>query len=121
MYKNRVLSVRKFTCIVDDMGQFLRCMSPSIWLTWYLGIRYLVVSTYTFWRFLLEIPLADSEMKVRYSINGGPEMDFFVPGRHQTMRLAAHSVKVRNCHRALAILTKSNHAVQRIQRQCELG
>lgn len=47
-------------------------------------------------------------MKVQYSINGGPEMDFFVPGRHQTMRLAAHSVNDRNCHRTLALLTKVN-------------
>jgi hypothetical protein len=60
-------------------------------------------------------------MKVQYSINGGPEMDFFVPSRHQTMRLAAHSVSVRNCHRTLAILTESIHAVQWVQRQCELG
>jgi hypothetical protein len=49
-------------------------------------------STYTFWRFLIQIPLSNSEMKVRYSINYGMEMDFFVPGRGQTMRLAAYSV-----------------------------
>jgi hypothetical protein len=60
-------------------------------------------------------------MKVQYSINGGPEMDFFVPGRHQTMRLAAYSVGVRNCRSTLALLTKSIHAVQWVQRQCELG
>ena len=49
-------------------------------------------------------------MKVQYSINGGPEMDFFVPGRHQTMRLAAHSVSDRNSRRTLALrlLTKVN-------------
>jgi hypothetical protein len=60
-------------------------------------------------------------MKVQYSINGGPEMDFFVPGHHQTMRLAAHSVSDRNSHRTLALLTKSIHAVQWVQRQRELG
>jgi hypothetical protein len=50
------------------------------------------LSTYTFWRFLIEIPLTESEMKIQYSINGGLELDFFVPSRRQTMRLAAHSV-----------------------------
>jgi hypothetical protein len=60
-------------------------------------------------------------MKVQYSINGGPEMDFFVPGHHQTMRLAAYSVSDRNCHHTLALLTKSIYAVQWFQRQCELG
>lgn len=69
-----------------------------------------MISTYTFWRFLLNIPLADSEMKVQYSINGGPEMDFFVPGHHQTMRLAAYSVSAcrRSCHCTLSFLTKSS-------------
>jgi hypothetical protein len=60
-------------------------------------------------------------MKVEYSINGGPEMDFFVPGRHQTMRLAAHSVSDRSCHHILALLTESIHAVQWVQRHCEFG
>ena len=82
--------------MVDDLGEFLRCMSPPIWLTGTRVFRYCIVSTYTFWRFLLTIPLADSEMKVHYSINGGLEMDFFVPGRHQTMRLAAYSVSDRD-------------------------
>jgi hypothetical protein len=49
-------------------------------------------STYTFWRFLIQIPLTESEMKIQYSINNGLELDFFVPGLSQTMRLAAHSV-----------------------------
>ncbi|KAI0290515.1 hypothetical protein BC826DRAFT_1092547 [Russula brevipes] len=47
--------------------------------------------TYTFWRFLIQIPLADSEMEIHYSINDGLEMSFFIPGRGQTMRMAAHS------------------------------
>jgi len=72
--------------------------SPGARVFWYF-----IVSTYTFWRFLLKIPLADSEMKVQYSINGGPEMDFYVPGHQQTMRLAAHSVGDRNFHRILAL------------------
>ncbi len=70
-------------------------------LTWlriscvYLG----AVSTYTFWRFLIQIPLSDSEMKIRYTINDGIAIDFFVPGRHQTMRLAAYSVSDPDRHR----------------------
>lgn len=51
--------------------------------------------SYTFWRFLIEIPLGDNEMKIRYSINHGIELNFFVPGRKQTMRLAAYSVSPR--------------------------
>jgi hypothetical protein len=42
-------------------------------------------------------------MNVQYSINGGPEMDFYVPGHQQAMRLAAHSVGDRNFHRILAL------------------
>ena len=39
-------------------------------------------------------------MNIQYSINDGLEMDFFVPGRGQTMRLAAYSVSGpnRHCH-----------------------
>jgi hypothetical protein len=51
------------------------------------------VSTFTFWRFIIQIPLTDSEMKIKYSINDGLELEFFVPGRRQTMRLAAYSVR----------------------------
>lgn len=47
--------------------------------------------TYTFWRFLLEIPLEPHEMSVRYSINRTAKIEFFVPGAHQNMRWAAHS------------------------------
>ncbi|KAI0253864.1 hypothetical protein BJV78DRAFT_1371871 [Lactifluus subvellereus] len=47
--------------------------------------------TYAFWRFFIRIPLADSEMRIQYSIDNGMEMDFVVPGRSQTMRLAAYS------------------------------
>jgi hypothetical protein len=37
-------------------------------------------------------------MKIQYSINGGLEMDFFVPSHRQTMRLAAYSVSEKICH-----------------------
>ncbi|KAI0293385.1 hypothetical protein BC826DRAFT_1105045 [Russula brevipes] len=56
-------------------------------------ITNLAGATYTFWRFLIQIPLGDSEMEIHYSINNGNEMLFFVPGRQQTMRLAAYSVR----------------------------
>lgn len=47
--------------------------------------------TYTFWRFLIQIPLGPNEMGVRYRVNMGPEIEFFVPGENQNMRWAAHS------------------------------
>ena len=71
-------------------------------LTWlriscvYLG----AISTYTFWRFFIQIPLSDSEMRIQYTINYGISMHFFVPGRSQTMRLAAYSVSDLDRHRA---------------------
>jgi hypothetical protein len=75
-------------------------VSTDTWLSTcvYLG----TISTYTFWRFLIEIPLGESEMKIQYSINGGLKMNFFVPGRRQTMRLAAYSVSDPNRHCTVA-------------------
>lgn len=49
--------------------------------------------TFTFWRFLINIPLGDHEMAVRYSVNAGQKLSFVVPGRDQNMRWAAHSVR----------------------------
>ena len=31
-------------------------------------------------------------MRVQYNINNGQDLEFFVPGRTQTMRIAAYSV-----------------------------
>ncbi|KAI0329832.1 hypothetical protein GY45DRAFT_827575 [Cubamyces sp. BRFM 1775] len=47
--------------------------------------------TFTFWRFMIEIPLSSHEMKIHYTINNGIELNFFVPGRNQNMRWAAYS------------------------------
>ncbi|KAF7796739.1 hypothetical protein EIP86_007922 [Pleurotus ostreatoroseus] len=47
--------------------------------------------TFTFWRFMIHIPLGPQEMRVTYSVNNGQEMDFVVPGRNQNMRWAAYS------------------------------
>ena len=47
--------------------------------------------SFTFWRFLIQIPLGPNEMGVRYRVNKGQEIEFFVPGRNQNMRWAAHS------------------------------
>ncbi|KAF8911126.1 hypothetical protein CPB84DRAFT_1672473 [Gymnopilus junonius] len=49
------------------------------------------LSTFTFWRFLIKVPLAQHEMSVRYSINKGQQLEFWVPGRNQNMRWAAYS------------------------------
>ncbi|OAX39189.1 hypothetical protein K503DRAFT_799850 [Rhizopogon vinicolor AM-OR11-026] len=47
--------------------------------------------TFTFWRFPIQIQLGDNEICIKYSINGGMQLSFFVPARHQNMRWAAHS------------------------------
>ncbi|KAF9264742.1 hypothetical protein L218DRAFT_862250 [Marasmius fiardii PR-910] len=47
--------------------------------------------TFTFWRFMIHIPLEANEMAIAYNINHGQQMQFFVPGRNQNMRWASHS------------------------------
>ncbi|TFY74486.1 hypothetical protein EWM64_g9525 [Hericium alpestre] len=47
--------------------------------------------TFTFWRFLIQIPLSQNEMKIRYTVNNGLELEFVVPARNQNMRLATYS------------------------------
>ncbi|KAI0948563.1 hypothetical protein AcV7_009271 [Taiwanofungus camphoratus] len=47
--------------------------------------------TCTFWRFMIEIPLDPYEMRIKYSVNNGQELEFYVPGRNQNMRWAAYS------------------------------
>lgn len=51
-------------------------------------------STFTFWRFSIQIPLSNQETSVRYSINNGQEFGFFLPGRNQNMRWATYSVNI---------------------------
>ncbi|KAI1618220.1 hypothetical protein EDD36DRAFT_402152 [Exophiala viscosa] len=45
----------------------------------------------TFWRFNLEIELAEEEEHIAYRINRGASMGFWVPGRGQTMNMMFHS------------------------------
>ncbi|TFY58586.1 hypothetical protein EVJ58_g6335 [Rhodofomes roseus] len=47
--------------------------------------------TFTFWRFMLEIPLGQNEMSITYSVNRGLPLHFFVPGRTENLRWAAYS------------------------------
>lgn len=47
--------------------------------------------TFTFWRFLIKIPLGEHEMEITYRINNGQALNFYVPGRNENMRWAAHS------------------------------
>ncbi|KAJ3985530.1 hypothetical protein F5890DRAFT_1572885 [Lentinula detonsa] len=47
--------------------------------------------TFTFWRFMIHVPLGPNEMEVTYSINNGQQLHFFVPGRNQNMRWASYS------------------------------
>ncbi|KAF8352304.1 hypothetical protein F5887DRAFT_23349 [Amanita rubescens] len=48
-------------------------------------------TSYTFWRFYLEIPLGGYEAEVTYHINQGQRLHFYVPGMYQNMRWAAYS------------------------------
>ncbi|KAJ7098064.1 hypothetical protein B0H15DRAFT_773302, partial [Mycena belliarum] len=52
---------------------------------------YAALSTSTFWRFAIEIPLGPTEMAVSYTINNGLPITFHVPGANQNMRWAAYS------------------------------
>ncbi|WRT69400.1 uncharacterized protein IL334_006384 [Kwoniella shivajii] len=45
----------------------------------------------SFFRFMIEIPLQQTQMTVRYRLNRGAEMDFVVPSIGENMRWAAHS------------------------------
>ncbi|KAI0792863.1 hypothetical protein C8Q75DRAFT_751734 [Abortiporus biennis] len=47
--------------------------------------------SYTFWRFMMHIPLSHNEMKISYTVNNGPNLHFFVPARNQNMHWAAFS------------------------------
>ncbi|KAH8833526.1 hypothetical protein DL96DRAFT_1456583 [Flagelloscypha sp. PMI_526] len=47
--------------------------------------------TFTFWRFMIHIPLSEQECMIHYSINAGQTLRFFIPGRGQEFRWAAHS------------------------------
>jgi len=48
--------------------------------------------TCTFWRAMLQIPLAQHEMPVTYRVNGGEGIQFVIPGRGQELRWATYSV-----------------------------
>lgn len=52
----------------------------------------MISRTHTFWRFAIQIPLGEHEISVKYSLNHGQDLEFYVPGRNQNMRWAAHSV-----------------------------
>lgn len=45
----------------------------------------------TFWRFNLEVEMADGESKIAYRINGGPPIYFWVPAKGQVMNMMFHS------------------------------
>lgn len=45
----------------------------------------------SFWRFNLEIEMADTESKIAYRINQGPPINFWIPAVGQTMNIMFHS------------------------------
>ncbi|KAK1755081.1 hypothetical protein QBC47DRAFT_345294 [Echria macrotheca] len=46
---------------------------------------------YTFWRFNIEVELAEKQQRIAYRINRGPSTGFWVPARGQTMNIMFHS------------------------------
>ncbi|KAF9246124.1 hypothetical protein BU15DRAFT_84931 [Melanogaster broomeanus] len=47
--------------------------------------------TFTFWRFPIQIKLGKNELCIKYSINNGMQLSFYVPAFNQNMRWAAYS------------------------------
>ncbi|ORX38016.1 putative plasma membrane protein [Kockovaella imperatae] len=47
--------------------------------------------SFSFWRFIIEIPLQSVEMTVKYTLNGGAELNFVLPHIGQNLHWAAHS------------------------------
>lgn len=45
----------------------------------------------SFWRFSIEVELADEESRIAYRVNNGPLVSFWVPARGQTMNIMFHS------------------------------
>jgi hypothetical protein len=66
--------------------------------------------TFTFWRFLIQIPLSNVEMPVKYSINNGAWIEFVVPAIGQNMRWAAHSVNIHNWKRTKFTTNPSSYS-----------
>ncbi|KAF8325996.1 uncharacterized protein EI90DRAFT_3231088 [Cantharellus anzutake] len=56
-----------------------------------IWVYYGTAGTFTFWRFMIEIPLSRYEMGVSYQINNGARLEFFVPAIGQNLRWAVHS------------------------------
>ena len=96
--------------VYGGTGRFV-ILTLQVKLTQHFG------STFTFWRFLIKVPLAQHEMVIKYSVNNGQQIEFWVPGRMQNMRWAAHSVRIRVCNSFCFPLTA--HSVQRILCRCE--
>jgi hypothetical protein len=62
---------------------------------------------------MITIPLSAHEMEITYRINNGQAINFFVPGRNQNMRWAAHSVSLSRKPLGLHV-AKSGFPVQRL-------
>ncbi|KAH7107375.1 hypothetical protein BKA62DRAFT_683171 [Auriculariales sp. MPI-PUGE-AT-0066] len=69
----------------SSVHQNLRVVGQEIWF--YEGRS----TSFTFWRFMIRIPLSDQDMTIQYQVNNGLPMDFHVPGKDQDMRVAAYS------------------------------
>ena len=78
------------------------------------GLFSLPCRTFTFWRFMIEIPLSSHEMKINYTVNNGIELNFYVPGRNQNMRWAAYSVRTRTSFTSISLIILSATGLVRV-------
>lgn len=74
----------------DGQEQRVRATGEKLWI--YHGLT----GSNSFWRFKFEIRLGEQEMPVYYSINGGREICFWVPGLNQNM--VSRQAKLRAAH-----------------------
>ena len=47
--------------------------------------------SFTFTRFPIAVPLTETSVQVRYRVNRGTQLNFWVPGKNEPLRWAAHS------------------------------
>ena len=47
--------------------------------------------TFTFTRFPIQVPMTERSVQVNYRVNKGTQLNFWVPGKNEPLRWAAHS------------------------------
>lgn len=47
--------------------------------------------SFTFTRFPIQVPMTEKSVQVNYRVNRGTQLNFWVPGKNENLRWAAHS------------------------------